>query len=61
VGHGGCIALAEEKKPQQVHDGISLGPAEVAVRRPPRSVAQVQQQGGDGVGRASGTPARRER
>src|SRR5829696_3562599 len=50
MGDGGGVALAEEEVAEQVHDGVSFGPAEVAVRRPAGGVAQVEQQGGDGVG-----------
>src|SRR5215213_2812076 len=50
VGDEGGVALAEEEVAEQVHDGVSFGPAEVAVRRPAGRVAQVEQQGGDGVG-----------
>src|SRR5215212_7135883 len=56
VGDGGGVALPEQNEAEQVHDGVTLGPAEVAVWRPAGSVAQVEQQGGDSVGndRANG-------
>src|SRR5215212_789722 len=50
VGDGGGVPLPEEEVAEQVHDGVSFGPAEVAVRRPASGVAQVEQQGGNGVG-----------
>src|SRR5829696_2426761 len=50
VGDGGGVPFPEEEVAEQVHDGVSFGPAEVAVRRPACGVAQVEQQGGDSVG-----------
>src|SRR5829696_5773803 len=49
VGYGGGVSLTEEYVAEQVHDGVALGPAEVAVGLFASFVAQVQQQGGDGV------------
>jgi hypothetical protein len=41
VGYGGCVAFSEEDEADQVDDRVALRPAEVAVRRLPRRVAQV--------------------
>src|SRR5829696_1411491 len=50
VRDGGGVSFPEEEEAEQVYDRISLRPPEVAVRRLPGRVSQVQQQGGDGVG-----------
>src|SRR5829696_8714701 len=49
VGDRSGISLSEQKKAEQVHDGVALGPAEVAMRRLAGGVAQVEQEGGDGI------------
>src|SRR5215218_679444 len=49
VGYGGGVSLPEQHVAEQVHDGVALCPAEVAVGLFASLVAQVQQQGGDGV------------
>jgi hypothetical protein len=46
----GGIALSEKQVLEQVHDGVALRPAEVAMRRLAGRVTQVQEEGGDGVG-----------
>src|SRR3712207_3752376 len=50
MGDRGGVPLPEEQKAEQVHDGIALRPPEVAVWRLASGVAEVEQEGGDGVG-----------
>ena len=44
VGHGRGVPLAEQEEAEQVHDGVALRPAEVAVRGLVGGVAQVQEE-----------------
>ena len=47
--HRSGVAFPEREELQQVGDGISLGPAEVRVRKHARDVADMQEQGRDRV------------
>src|SRR4051794_37065949 len=50
VGNWSGISLSEEYETNHVHEGVALGPAEVAVRRLTGRVAQMYQEGGYGIG-----------
>src|ERR671939_391533 len=50
VGDRGGISLSEEEVAKKVGNGVALRPAKVAVRVFTGNVAQVEQEGGDGVG-----------
>src|SRR3712207_5880287 len=50
VGDRGGVPLPEEQKAEQVHDRIALRPPEVTMWRLAGGIAEVEQEGGDGVG-----------
>src|SRR6516225_702850 len=49
AGDGCSIAFAERQELQQVGNRVSLRPSEIDVRYFARSIADIQQQRGDGV------------
>jgi hypothetical protein len=44
------VTLPEKEEAKEVYDGVALRPPEVAVRGLATSVAEMEQEGGDGVG-----------
>src|SRR3954447_26574009 len=53
-GDGGHLALAEEEEAQEVGEGAALGPVEVDVGGAAGGVADVEKEGGEGVGDGGG-------
>src|SRR5213592_821250 len=53
-GDRGHLALAEEEEAQEVGEGVALGPLEVHVRGAAGGVADVEEEGGEGVGDGGG-------